>query len=113
MIISQLLFETQLGVCGIEWSDTVVTRFHLPDGLSASAKTSVPTWVGLLSERVQRHLAGDFQDFTGVPFDYDRVSSFQRAVYEAALSVKAGTTRTYGWLASAIGQPVAVSRAIG
>ena len=113
MVISRLFFETQLGVCGIEWSDTVVTRFRLPDEKLASGATEVPTWVEVLKERVQRHLAGDFQDFTDVPLDYARVSSFQRAVYDASLTVKAGTTRTYGWLASAIGQPVTVSRAVG
>jgi methylated-DNA-[protein]-cysteine S-methyltransferase len=62
---------------------------------------------------VQRHLAGDFQDFSDLPFDYARVSPFKRAVYLAALTVKAGSTRSYGWLATTIGQPAGVSRAIG
>ena len=113
MITSRLFFETELGVCGIEWFDTTVTRFRLPDGKPASEVTAVPGWIRMISERVQRHMAGDFQDFTDVPLDYDRVSSFQRAVYEASLTVKAGSTRTYGWLASAIGQLPVMSRAVG
>jgi methylated-DNA-[protein]-cysteine S-methyltransferase len=113
MIVSRLFFETQLGVCGIDWSPTAVTRFRLPERRALSEPSDVPAWIEKIKERVQRHMAGDFQDFTDVPLDYARISSFQRAVYDAALTVKAGSTQTYGWLATTIGQPVAMSRAVG
>jgi methylated-DNA-[protein]-cysteine S-methyltransferase len=66
-----------------------------------------------LIERVQHHLGGKFQDFADLPFAFARVSPFQAAVYRAALGVKAGTTRSYGWLAAQLGKPPGTSRAVG
>jgi methylated-DNA-[protein]-cysteine S-methyltransferase len=53
------------------------------------------------------------QDFADLPFSWNRVSAFQRSVYEAALRVKAGNTITYGELAAALGQTSATARAVG
>jgi methylated-DNA-[protein]-cysteine S-methyltransferase len=117
-------FKTAIGVCGIAWNNTSVTRFWLPapDGSAdrssppsdeSKASEPLPEWVQQLIDAVKRHLEGDMRDFADVSFDFDQVSSFQRAVYEAALTVKSGTTRSYGWLASSIGQPPAASRAVG
>lgn len=118
------LFQTPLGLCGVAWNDVGLTAFRLPepDGKpnarpfsSADDATPAepPPWVAVVIARVQSHFAGEPQDFTGTRFDFSRVSSFQRAVYEAALTVKSGTTVSYGWLAAAIGQPPAASRAVG
>lgn len=114
-------FDTAIGVCRIIWNDTGLTAFRLPeaeDRESAYAAgavdlNSLPLSVRELAERVKQHLAGQHQDFSDAPYDFSRVSSFQRAVYEGALAVKAGQTQTYGWLAQKIGQPVSISRAVG
>jgi O-6-methylguanine DNA methyltransferase len=53
------------------------------------------------------------QDFADLPYAWNRVSSFQRAVYEAALHVKPGQTWSYGQLAAAIAQPTEAARAVG
>ena len=111
-------FATALGVCRIEWSETGVTAFRLPAGeevpvASLADEAVVPSWVRELAEQTKKHLTGDLQDFGQTSFDFFRVSSFQREVYAAALTVKAGQTQTYGWLARKIGHPVSVSRAIG
>jgi methylated-DNA-[protein]-cysteine S-methyltransferase len=63
--------------------------------------------------RVKDHLEGKVQDFADLPYAWNRVSSFQRAVYQAALKIKAGQTSTYGELAAAIGQPISAARAVG
>lgn len=108
-----LVFSTTFGTCSIEWHSDGLTGFGLLATPRATPRISAPDRIAAVIERVQRHLDGDLQDFADLPFDYSRVSEFQRTVYEAALTVKAGTTRTYGWLATAAGRPISSSRAVG
>jgi methylated-DNA-[protein]-cysteine S-methyltransferase len=127
--VPHLLFPTALGSCGLAWNDAGLTAFVLP-GRSAAETDSwlarlagagdagtraedAPAWVRELVVRVQRHLAGEMQDFRGVPLDARRVSPFAWRVYEAARSVPAGQTRTYGDLAALVESPPGGSRAIG
>ena len=107
---------TAHGTCAIAWADSGLTRFLLPDPERLSGgdtEAEPPPWVHAIIERVQRHLAGDWQDFADVPFDFQRVGEFNRAVLRATLAVKAGHTATYGEIAAAIGEPPAASRAVG
>ena len=108
-------FSTPFGLCAIAWNDVGLTRFLLPDPERRSGHSEAipPAWVNEIIERINRHLAGDVQDFSDVPFDFSRVTDFIRAVLCAALAVKPGHTATYGDLANAIGHPLAVSRAVG
>src|SRR5690606_4724347 len=90
-------FTTAIGTCSIEWSGENVTGFSLPaikadDPPSVPASDTRPVWIGELSQRVRAHLDGDLQDFADVPFAFEQVASFQRAVLIATLSVKAGRT---------------------
>ncbi|MCF3649625.1 methylated-DNA--[protein]-cysteine S-methyltransferase [Synoicihabitans lomoniglobus] len=104
-------FATAIGDCSISWDGDVVTGF----ALLAPAETSAPApaWVNALIARVQSHLRGEPQDFTDVAYAWHQVSDFQASIYHAALKIKSGQTATYGDLARAIGQPPAVSRAVG
>jgi methylated-DNA-[protein]-cysteine S-methyltransferase len=108
-------FTTPLGTCAIAWNDAGLTRFLLPDPDRARSDTEArpPTWVADVIARVQRHLAGDMQDFSDVRFDYGKMPAFNRAVLQATLAVKSGHTSSYGEIATAIGEPVAASRAVG
>jgi methylated-DNA-[protein]-cysteine S-methyltransferase len=124
-----LLFATTIGSCGLAWNDAGLTAFVLPGRDQAETETwlarladagdpatnveAAPAWVRALVAQVQRHLAGERQDFTGVPLDFARVSLFARRVYEAARTVPAGQTRTYGDLAGMLDEPPGASRAIG
>jgi methylated-DNA-[protein]-cysteine S-methyltransferase len=110
----RVTFSTSLGRCALSWSDTGLTRFELPDVAAwADDVTSPPPEIATLVERVQRHLKGELQDFAGERYAFGLVPDFARRVYEAALKVKAGHTATYGEIAAALGQPPAVSRAVG
>ena len=96
--------------------DAGVTRFLLPDPErppGAAVEVVPPSWIGSIIGRVQRHLAGEAQDFSDVRYDFTRVTEFVAAVLHATLTVKSGHTATYGELAAAIGQPPAASRAVG
>lgn len=108
-------FSTPLGTCAIAWNDQGLTRFLLPDPERQAGHTEAepPSWVAEIIDRVKRHLLGDVQDFSDVRFDFSRVPDFVRAVLRATLAIKPGHTVTYGEIASAIGQPMEASRAVG
>ncbi|MGC4073830.1 MAG: methylated-DNA--[protein]-cysteine S-methyltransferase [Nibricoccus sp.] len=118
--MSHAFFSTTLGTCGVAWSDAGLTGFALPpvsDGyfhdMGEDCSKEPPAWITALIGRVITHLEGAAQDFAGERYDFSRVTSFQRALYEAALHVKAGETRTYGWLAEESGHTKVASRAVG
>jgi len=107
-------FPTSFGLCAITWNDQGLTSFHLPgDKMASASDGTLPDWIAATIARVQRHFDGDLQDFSDLRFDFSRVTSFQHAVYAAALAVKAGETRTYGWLSKTIGRGMSASRAVG
>lgn len=109
-------FTTPFGMCAIAWSEGGLTRFLLPDPERRSTgqtEADPPSWVAEIIARVQRHLAGELQDFADVRYDFGRVPEFVRSVLRATLDVKPGHTATYGELATALGQPPAASRAVG
>jgi len=114
--MSWIFFPTAIGPCGLTWNGSLLTAFRLPGNAPGAADPppdGAPPWVRDLVVAVQRHLAGELQDFTGVPLAWDAVPAFARRVYEATRTVPAGQTRTYGDLAKALGEPPAASRAIG
>jgi methylated-DNA-[protein]-cysteine S-methyltransferase len=107
-------FPTSFGDCAIAWSEKGLTSFHLPgDKTVIFPDASPPEWISSIVARVQHHFDGDFQDFADLPFDLSRVTPFQHTVYVTALKVKAGFTRTYGWLANEMGHGPSASRAVG
>jgi len=115
----QVTFPTAIGACGLAWNDAGLTAFHLPGTVRGEAGdatgqlAAAPAWIRELIGRVQRHLAGDLQDFRDVPLDFAAVSPFARRVYEATRTVPAGQTRTYGELAAMLQEPPGSSRSIG
>lgn len=127
--MAHLLFPTAFGACGLAWNDAGLTAFVLPArddaeteawlarlagaGDATARPEAAPAWVRDLIVKVQRHLAGELQDFRGVPLDASRVSRFAWRVYDAARTVPAGQTRTYGDLAAMLEEPPGSSRAIG
>jgi methylated-DNA-[protein]-cysteine S-methyltransferase len=97
------LFPTAFGHCGIAWNDNGLTAFQLPEASAALAEQHLarkahslpateppPAWVQGVMERVQRHLGGQMQDFTGTVLDWSRVTDFQQAVYLRTLEIKPG-----------------------
>ncbi len=106
-------FETSIGPCSIAWEGEQITAFGLLSNGSSDTEPNPPDWIVGIAERVHRHLNGQPEDFVNLPYAWDRVSDFQRQVYEAALRVKSGQTISYGDLARAIGQGPAVARAVG
>lgn len=109
-------FPTPLGECAIAWHDAGLTGFYLPGAgphRPRDESAAPPPWVAAIVARVQRHLAGEAQDFSDARYDFAGVPEFHHAVLQATLAVKSGRTATYGEIAAALGQPPAASRAVG
>lgn len=122
-----MLFPTAFGTCGIAWNDMGLSGFQLPEAddalteqhIAAKARSSLPVtepmpeWVQQVVTRVQQHLAGQMQDFTGTKLDWSRVSAFQQAVYRHALGIKPGYKKSYGEIAKLMALGNEAARAVG
>lgn len=65
---------------------------------------------------LSRYAAGDFpppEEILSLPFAWERVSSFDRGILEAAARIPAGRTATYGEVAAGAGKPGAARAAGG
>jgi methylated-DNA-[protein]-cysteine S-methyltransferase len=108
------IFPTPLGDCAIAWSDAGLTGFELPGAKPRHGDASAPPpEIATLIARVRRHLVGEPQNFSAERYDFAAVPEFNRRVLRATLDVKSGRTATYGEIAAAIGEPIAVSRGVG
>ncbi|MFZ9681906.1 MAG: methylated-DNA--[protein]-cysteine S-methyltransferase [Cephaloticoccus sp.] len=107
-------FDTPIGTCRLSWTDYVLTGFGLPgDGSEGTSETAAPRWIDEIMRRVQAHLAGHHQDFSDLPYAFDRVADFPKQVYQCTLLIKPGTTWSYGDIARELGYPPSTSRAVG
>jgi methylated-DNA-[protein]-cysteine S-methyltransferase len=117
--------ETELGWVGLMQTATGLRASTLPlairdDALRALDPNQADVWVepGEFGPAVQcaaDALAGRRQS-EPVALDLSGGTSFQRAVWTTVLGIPFGQTRSYGWVAEAIGRPLgahAVGQAIG
>lgn len=118
------LFETAIGQCGIGWTERGVASVQLPDSsparLRARLRQRVPggeeeqpgAGVQRAIEDVVALVDGEPRDLTGVALDMEGVPPFEQRVYALARQIGPGRTRTYGELATELGDPSA-ARAVG
>jgi methylated-DNA-[protein]-cysteine S-methyltransferase len=101
-----LLARTEHGLAGA-WFEG---QRHHPPALDAPEADAGDALLDGAIGQLERYFAGDRHPF-GIPLDLHG-SPFQRAVWNALLGIAAGSTKSYGDIASAIGRPAAV-RAVG
>jgi methylated-DNA-[protein]-cysteine S-methyltransferase len=116
------LFDTAIGACGVAWSERGLTRLRLPEKDRAAIEQRLRTRSAIAADPppeiaqtiagIQRYLAGERIDFSGVAVDLARVDEFNRAVYNALRAVGWGETTTYGELARRAGVP-GMAQAVG
>jgi methylated-DNA-[protein]-cysteine S-methyltransferase len=123
-VIGFAIFDTSLGPCGIAWrGDAVVgtalpacdgeeLRRHLGRRFPGATERAMPEPVRQVMGMVVRLLEGEPVDFANVALALDEAALFERRVYAEAAAIPCGETRTYGELASAVGEPGA-ARAVG
>ncbi len=117
------VFESALGWMGVVYSHAGVAGIILPRPGEEEAWRAVRERFPIVDEapianapdriveQLQRYALGERVDFR-VTLDWSGHTSFQRAVWEAARRIPYGETRSYQWLAEAIGRPRA-ARAVG
>lgn len=118
------LFQTAIGPCAIAWRGRVLLATQLPDAgperararmarrFPACAEAEPPPWVANAIERMVAHTNGERSDYGDVPLDRGSVGAWEWRVYQAAVAIPAGETRTYGELARTLGRPEA-AQAVG
>jgi methylated-DNA-[protein]-cysteine S-methyltransferase len=105
---------SQHGIAGVMLPDSqahqtrarVVQRF--PDAREATPPPDVQRAV----EHITALLRGEASDLSFVALDLEGVPAFHRRVYRIARSIPPGSTRSYGEIASQLGEPHA-ARAVG
>jgi methylated-DNA-[protein]-cysteine S-methyltransferase len=119
-----VLFDTPIGICGIEWGPRGINGLQLPMGSDEKTRTRIRQRHGDISEatptkevqraidRIIELLAGKPDDLRDIPLDLDGVPEFNRGVYDIARSIPPGETMTYGDIAKRLGG-VELSRDVG
>jgi methylated-DNA-[protein]-cysteine S-methyltransferase len=112
--MDMLRFDTEIGTCGVRWSELGLTGVLLPRsrGLADAEAPEVPDAVAAAVEAMTALLAGEPRDLRGVALDWAGIDDFRRAVYDATRDIQPGATATYGEIARTVGAPDA-ARAVG
>ncbi len=124
MALRGLVFETEMGHCGIVWSEQGIAGFELLASDEAACRRALekrhgaletrrpPAFVREAMRRAALHLAGKVQTYGDLPLDLSGLPPFHRKLCELARKIPAGETVSYGELAEQAGSPGA-SRAVG
>ena len=118
------LFDTRYGLCGIAWGARGIVGVQLPEADAAATQARMRKRFPLLREcrpppdvqaamaRITHLLTGGIDDLADLDLDWHGVSEFQRRVYELARRIPPGETRTYGDMATQLGDK-GLARAVG
>jgi O-6-methylguanine DNA methyltransferase len=122
------LFDTAIGRCGIAWSEHGIVGVQLPESREPDTRArllrhhpgaieaSPPPDVQRALDSIVALMAGETADLSAAVLDMNHVPPFHRRVYEAARSVPAGVTLSYGEIAKQMGaggSARAVGQALG
>lgn len=107
---SMVTFDTALGRSAVRWTEAGVSRVLLPTrtgrpGAAFEDGVEVPSFVRAAIEGMVAVMAGERHEIGDVPLDTRGIDEFRRAVYAETRRIPAGTTRSYGEIARAIGHP--------
>jgi methylated-DNA-[protein]-cysteine S-methyltransferase len=118
------LFDTALGRCGIAWGergiaavelpgrDDAATRRRLRRAVPGATELQPPADVAAAIDAIASLFAGEPEDLSSVVLDLDDVPEFDLRVYECARAIPPGETRSYGEIATRLGEPGA-AQAVG
>lgn len=119
------IFETAIGPCGIAWGEHGLLATQLPGHGERDTRswltrrrpdlaetTFPPPDVQDAMERIAAHLRGESADLSSIALDMNGLPALNRKVYEIARAIPSGRTRTYGEIASEVGE-LGDARAVG
>jgi len=101
-------FDAELGRCGLRWSGAGITSVYLPGsptiaGLAGDDEVDLPPFVMRAIAGIVTVMAGGADDLRDIPIDHRDADEFRRSVYAATREIPAGSTRSYGEIARAMG----------
>jgi methylated-DNA-[protein]-cysteine S-methyltransferase len=126
------LFDTAIGICGIEWGPRGINGVQLPMGsrektlarirqrhgdirdksVGELVEASPPAAVQHAIDGIVELLSGKPNDLSDIALDLADVPAFNRGVYDIARTIPPGKTVTYGDIAKQLGG-VELSRDVG
>jgi methylated-DNA-[protein]-cysteine S-methyltransferase len=118
------LFDTAIGRCAIAWGDAGVIGVQLPERSESATVTRLLRHCPTADEatptkNIERAIGdiaalmrGQKKTLRAVQLDMSRVAGFNARVYDTTRAIAPGSTRTYGEIARAIGDPDS-ARAVG
>lgn len=115
------VFDTALGRCGLVWSAQGIVASRLPEVTvqdllrrfpTAREAACPPPAAAAAIAGVQALLAGEPRDLRDLVLDERGIPAFRRQVHALTRAIPPGQTRTYGEIATALGEPGA-ARAVG
>ncbi len=117
------LFETAIGTCAVAFTQRGISMVGLPEptrrALTARfdrhadrSAQPLPASIERAVDAIVAHLRGELREMTDLALDLEEVPPFDKRVYELTRRIPPGRMRTYGQLATDLGEP-GLSRAIG
>lgn len=118
------LFDTEIGFCGIVWSERGLAGVQLPEAdaratrarvlrrFPAALETEPPPAVQHAIDGIVALLEGEARDLTDVVIDDRETPEFNGRVYAIARTIPPGRTMTYGEIAERLGDRT-LARAVG
>lgn len=125
------LFDTAIGACGIAWGPRGLVGVQLPEAgegatrrcmrrrfadlpevPEAEAQDTMPPAVQQAIAGIRALLKGEPRDLDEVVLDEESLSDFHRRVYAITRRIRPGQTRTYGDIATELGDK-GLARAVG
>lgn len=109
------IFETEIGHCGIVWSERGIAGVQLPERSGRATREHVirrfpgarasgpPPPVQRAIDDMVALLGGEPRDLGHVTVDCDGISEFNRRVYDIARDIAVGRTLSYGEIAERLG----------
>jgi methylated-DNA-[protein]-cysteine S-methyltransferase len=122
--IAFALFDTAIGPCAIVWGERGIKALSLPEKSDAhmrarlsrqfpdSSEENPPPEIAAAIDRIRALLRGEPDDLADLTLDMEGQPDFHLRVYELARAIPPGETKTYGEIASALGDKT-LSRAVG
>lgn len=121
--LTRVVTETAMGWTGVALTGTGIrhaTLFHRTEAaahaeLAAYGATAIEGGprAAKIVELLQAYAAGEPAAVEAYPVDLPPCGELQRRVWLALRDIPRGETRSYGWLARHVGEPVSAARAVG
>ncbi|CAN5327102.1 methylated-DNA--[protein]-cysteine S-methyltransferase [soil metagenome] len=122
------LFDTPIGLSGLAWSERGLRTLVLPETTEAATRERLlkrapgaveappTTDMAKLIEAICAHLAGRPDDLAWAPVDHEGAPELHVRIWEQVRAIPPGETRTYGEVATSVGDrrlAQAVGQAMG